>query len=201
MKPFSESCQQNREPILEVLRKELHSQHSSLLEIGSGTGQHAVYFAPEFPHIYWQTSDLEENIEGIKQWLTEYPQPNLPPPIVLDTLHSWPHHTYDIVYSANTTHIMSWEAVRSMFHGLRHCLNPCGKLILYGPFNYQGQYTSPSNAQFDLWLKQRDASSGIRNFENLIELAGASDLTLTQDYTMPVNNRTLVWQRSGSAEN
>ena len=201
MKPFSESCQQNREPILEILRKELHSQHNSLLEIGSGTGQHAVYFAPEFPHIDWQTSDLEENIEGIKQWLTEYPQPNLPPPIVLDTLHSWPQDTYDIVFSANTTHIMSWEAVRCMFHGLRRCLNPRGKLILYGPFNYQGQYTSPSNAQFDQWLKQRDASSGIRNFENLIELAGAAELTLTQDYTMPVNNRILVWQRSGAVGN
>lgn len=194
MKPYAESCDQNRAPILSILKQEIEPQHRSLLEIGSGTGQHAVYFAPEFPTLTWQSSDVTENIPGIRQWLDEFAHANLPPPLILDTLSTWPADQYDLIFSANTTHIMSWQAVVAMFNGIAHCLKPQGKLMLYGPFNYDGQYTSDSNAQFDQWLKRRDPQSGIRDFSELDQLARKSGLKLLNDHTMPVNNRLLVWQ-------
>ncbi len=195
MKPYAESCDQNREPILEVLRP-LLKEARSVLEIGSGTGQHAVYFSPHLPHLTWQTSDLVENHAGINLWLEEKELDNALPPLALDVLKGpWPEQHYGAVFSANTVHIMEWEAVKALFAGVGRVLTSGGLFILYGPFNYGGRYTSESNARFDGWLKARNPQSAIRNFEDLDALAKSAGMLLYADIEMPVNNRTLVWRK------
>ncbi len=195
MKPFAESCQQNRGPILEVLRAEL-TDKARLLEIGSGTGQHAVYFAGEFPQLVWQTSDVAAMHAGIQAWLDEAALVNIMPPLTLDVCgNQWPQASYDAVFSANTAHIMSWPQVRCFINGVGGVLQAGGVFCLYGPFNYNGQYTSDSNARFDAWLKSRDPLSGVRDFEALDELAREAGLVLKRDYAMPANNRMLVWSK------
>ena len=195
MKPYSESCEQNRAPILEVLRIELAGR-SRLLEIGSGTGQHAVYFAPEFPQLSWQTSDRRGMHAGIQAWLDDQGSANILPPLALDVgQDNWPTSLYDAVYSANTVHIMAWPEVEHLFAGVSSVLENRGVFCLYGPFNYGGNYTSPSNASFDQWLKARDPASGIKDFEALQEMAEQVGLELKKDYEMPVNNRTLAWSK------
>ena len=181
MKPFAESCEQNKEPILSVLAEQFsHSQ--KVLEIGSGTGQHAVYFARHLPHLSWQTSDLPENHEGIMQWLDEAGLSNVQPPISLDVnAQSWPVISVDAVFSANTVHIISWDSVEKMFAGISALLEPQGCFCLYGPFNYNGDFTSKSNEDFDHWLKERDPESGIRDFENLVDLAHLHHMRLVHD--------------------
>ena len=195
MKPFSEACEENKAPILEVLLQLFHDART-VLEIGSGTGQHAVHFAAAMPHLIWQTSDLEEHHPGIRAWLREAQLSNLRNPIGLDVGADWPAGEYDGIFSANTTHIISWPEVESMFQGIGRVLKRGGCFALYGPFNYQGGFTSDSNRRFDQWLKSRDPLSGIRDFEALEELATAHHLTLSEDLEMPVNNRILVWRRS-----
>ena len=197
MKPYSESCDQNRGPILAVLREEFIACRD-ILEIGSGTGQHAVYFARLLPHLDWHTSDCREYHTGILAWLEAAGLPNVRPPLALDVhRNTWPAQEYDGVFSANTVHIMGWEKVESMFAGIGHVLARQGSFCLYGPFNYQGHYTSDSNERFDQWLKARDPRSGIRNFEDLDTLARTAGMTLLRDHAMPANNRILVWQKQG----
>jgi cyclopropane fatty-acyl-phospholipid synthase-like methyltransferase len=194
-KPFSESCVENRAPISAVLGPRLASQRS-LLEIGSGTGQHAVYFAADLPHLRWQTSDRVENHGGIRAWLDEAGLPNVAPPLALDVLSDpWPAGPYDAAFSANTAHIMSEAAVAAMFEGMGRVLSPDAPFLLYGPFNYDGRFTSPSNRDFDAWLRHRDPQMGVRDVAWLRELAGAAGLVLDEDVEMPVNNRCLVWRR------
>ena len=194
-KPFAESCVENRVPILDVLRPRL-ADCRRLLEIGSGTGQHAVYFAAELPHIAWQTSDRVENHPGIGAWLQEAALPNVEPPICLDVITDrWPVEPVDAVFSANTAHIMPPAAVEAMFRGVGAILRPGGQFLLYGPFNYDGQFTSSSNASFDGWLKARDPGMGIRDLGWLSGLAAAAGMDLIEDIEMPVNNRTLVWRK------
>jgi cyclopropane fatty-acyl-phospholipid synthase-like methyltransferase len=195
-KPFAESCEQNKQVILEVLQNEFCS-HRQVLEIGSGTGQHAVFFAHHLPQLIWQCSDRSENLAGIQCWLDEAGLANTPAPLELDVLApNWPMLMVDAVFSANAVHIMSWSAVEAMFTGIDNVLETNGRLCLYGPFNYDGRYTSDSNARFDEWLKARDPQSGIRDFEALDQLAGHIGLHLINDHAMPANNRILVWQRS-----
>ncbi len=195
MKQYSEACDQNRDPILAILRNEFAGVQR-VLEIGSGTGQHAVYFARHLPHLDWQTSDLAENHASIRAWIADQGPPNVLPPLPLDVLDGpWPQQHYDGIFSANTTHIMSWPAVRLMFEGIGRVLEPAAVFCLYGPFNYHNRFTSDSNAHFDAWLKQRDPASGIRNFEDLDDLAARHGMRLVNDHEMPVNNRLLVWTR------
>ncbi len=195
MKPFSESCEQNKQPILDVLRKEL-SHCKKLLEIGSGTGQHAVYFGEQFPDLIWQTSDVSETHAGIQLWIDASAQDNILPPLALNVVTDpWPGREYDAVFSANTTHIMSWPAVEKMLRGIGSILLKEGVFCLYGPFNYGGDYTSDSNARFDEWLKARDPESAIRDFEALNQQAENASLKLKNDYAMPANNRLLVWTK------
>ncbi len=195
-KPFSESCVQNRDPILAVLNT-YFSDRSHVLEIGSGTGQHAVYFGAELPHLRWQTADVAQHHTGIQQWLDEAALPNVLPPLVLDVNQTgWRSGRYDAVFSANTLHIMGWPEVEQFFAGVGAVLEPGGVLAVYGPFNYGGRYTSESNARFDVWLKTRDPGSGVRDFEAVDALAHAQGLVLQQDIAMPANNRTLVWRMS-----
>lgn len=193
-KPFAPACERNQGPILEVLR-EYFPDRRRVLEIGSGTGQHAVYFAPAFADAIWQTSDMAENLPGIQQWLDEAALPNLPPPLTLDVTGTWPDARFDAIFSANSLHIMPWMAVEQFFAGVGRVLEPNGILAVYGPFNYHGTYTSDSNRDFDGWLKQRSALSAIRDFEAIDRLASDIGCQLVKDHTMPANNRLLVWRR------
>ena len=195
MKPYSDACDENRDPILAVIRQEF-SGCRTILEIGSGTGQHAVYFARQLPQLTWQPSDIAGNHPGINAWRCEAGLDNLPEPLQLDVSRDdWPAAAYDGVFSANTCHIMSWGEVKAMFRGIGQVLVPGGVLCLYGPFNYHNSYTSDSNARFDAFLKSRDPASGIRNFEDLDSLAASNGMRHRQDHEMPVNNRLLVWSR------
>lgn len=197
-KPYSEACEQNKEPILAVLR-EVFTEPGLILEIGAGTGQHAVHFARALPHLDWQPTDQADYLPGIRQWIAEADLPNLRPPLELDVCSpAWPIAQAAGVFSANTTHIMDWPAVENLFRGVGRVLQPGGAFCLYGPFNYDGRYTSASNAQFDALLKQRDPASGIRDFADLDRLAQDNRLRFQRDYPMPVNNRTLVWVRDAT---
>jgi Protein of unknown function (DUF938) len=188
MRPFSEASERNRAPILALLKR-VFRDRKHVLEIGSGTGQHAAYFAPELPHLVWQASDVAENLPGIRQWVSD------PPPIELDVDGAWPKLDPDAVYSANTCHIMSWPQVERMFDGLGK-IRTLETFCLYGPFNYGGKHTSESNARFDAMLRRNDPASGLRDFEKIVALAEAAGLTLLEDNAMPANNRLLVFQRT-----
>lgn len=199
MKPFAESCEQNRDPILAVLR-EAFADRRRVLEIASGTGQHAVYFAGALPHLNWQTSELPENHAGIHAWLDEACLVNVLPPLALDVnATDWPVATVDAIFNANTVHIIAWPAVQRLFAGIGRVLEVGGIVCMYGPFNYGGQFTSESNARFDVWLKSRDPNSGVRDFEALDRLAEAQGLRLEQDVAMPSNNRILIWRRHSAS--
>ena len=196
MKPYSESCERNQAPILAQLQP-LFATRRHVLEIASGTGQHAVYFGRALPHLTWQTSDLPANHAGICAWLAEAQLANVLPPLALDVNDTvWSVTAVDAVFNANAVHIMSWQSVQRMFEGIARVLQPGGVVCLYGPFNYGGSYTSESNANFDAWLKVRDALSGIRDFEAVNALAAAQGWDLLQDVAMPSNNRLLAWRRS-----
>jgi len=196
LKPFAESSEQNKQPILSVLQR-YFATTGSVLEIGSGTGQHAVYFAAQFPHLNWLATDREEYHAGIRDWMAETQLDNVRGPLLLDVNQmNWPLLNTDAVFSANTVHIMDWSSVENMFAGIGRVLRSQGFFCLYGPFNYQGKFSSESNANFDIWLKARDANSGVRDFEALDKLAGLHDLVLLADHEMPANNRILVWQKA-----
>lgn len=196
MKPFVAACENNRAPILAVLR-DIFQTYRTVLEIGSGTGQHAVYFGAELPHLIWQTSDLPVYHGGIRQWLAEANLANVRAPIALDVNRQpWPALPVDAIYSANTAHIMSWSSVSAMVGGAAAGLNPGGSFVLYGPFNYDGAYTSAGNERFDRFLRTQDPDSGIRDFDALNELASAGGLALAGDHAMPANNRLLAWRKN-----
>ncbi len=195
MKQFSTACERNQSHILAALQTSF-ADRKNVLEIASGTGQHAVFLGRHLPHLTWQTSELLQNHAGINAWRAEAQCPNVLPPIVLD-IHDapWPAMTADAVFNANTVHIVSWTGVVRMFTGIGQLLKAGGVLCLYGPFNYAGEFTSASNAQFDAWLKARDALSGIRDFEAIDQLAQAQGFELMRDVAMPANNRLLVWHK------
>jgi len=196
-KPFSQACENNQQPILEVLQRHL-ADVDHVLEIGSGTGQHAAFFAPHLAHLTWQTSDLAEHHHGIRLWVEDASVDNLMMPLELDvTARPWPIDTTGAVFSANTAHIMSWLVVREFVTGAAGILKEDGVFCLYGPFNYAGRYTSDSNERFDRSLKLRGCGSGIRDFEAVDEIAGAAGLCLVEDNAMPANNRLLVWRKTG----
>jgi cyclopropane fatty-acyl-phospholipid synthase-like methyltransferase len=191
-KPFSQACENNKQPILSHLKTVLQEcQH--VLEIGSGTGQHAVYFAENMPQLIWQCSDRAENIPGIQSWLADTA---LPAPLTLDVGDgNWPTQLYDAIFSANTLHIMSWPEVELFFQKVDAQLKSNALLCIYGPFKYSGEFTSPSNADFELWLKRNNPLSGIRDFEAIRELAMHAGFQLVADHNMPSNNQLLIWQR------
>ena len=196
-KPFLQACENNKRPILEVLARYL-GDVSSLLEIGSGTGQHAVFFAEQLPHLQWRTSDLVENHAAIRQWIDDAKLPNVLAPVALDvTEPHWPIGPVPAVFSANTAHIMAWPVVQAFLQGVGRVLAPGGLFLLYGPFNYEGGYTSESNARFDEWLAQRDPESAIRHFEDVERESRTAGLSLVEDVAMPANNRLLVWRATG----
>jgi cyclopropane fatty-acyl-phospholipid synthase-like methyltransferase len=195
MLPFSEASERNKGPILAVLRDELAGSRD-VMEIGAGTGQHAVHFALELPHLTWQPTDRAEYLAGLAARVAAEGSENLYPPLELDVTHSrWPSVRADVIYSANTLHIMSWSEVEAFLSGVGRVLPDRGLLLIYGPFRYRGQFTSQSNARFDLSLKARDPQSGVRDFEAVDALATAEGLARRADHAMPSNNQLIVWQR------
>ena len=196
MKVFSQSCENNKQPLLEILMPLLDGR-LALLEIGSGSGQHAAFFAPRLPQLRWQTSDVAAHHASIEAWIDGVD--NALAPIALDVDgDSWPQRVYDSAFSANTAHIMHWPTVVHMFQGVAGILDSGGIFALYGPFNYAGAYTSPGNESFDRHLRSGDGGMGIRDLEAVTELAESVGMRLLADHAMPANNRTLVWQRGGT---
>ena len=195
-KPFSQACENNKQPILTKLTQ-VFSNTQQVLEIGSGTGQHAVFFAKHLPHLTWQTSDLAVNHQGIQAWLAESELTNVVNPLVVDLQKPWPKLNLPIdgLYTANTLHIISWPLVAKFFDAIKENIGAKAKVCLYGPFNYQGKFTSQSNANFDQWLKARDPESGIRDIEAILSLANTAGLSLIDDHAMPANNRLLVFEK------
>ncbi|OLF37330.1 methylase [Psychrobacter sp. C 20.9] len=203
--PFSQACENNKQVILDILQNELQG-FTHVLEIGSGTGQHSVYFAPRLPKIQWQTSDVTSNHRHIAAWHHAYPAPNLSLPLAFNLAYdsvpinshlesSRSNNPYDAIFTANTLHIISWALVEKLFALADDALPVDGKLIVYGPFNEHGNYTSAGNQRFDAMLRQGNSDSGIRHKEDIVNLANMHHLTLSRTYAMPANNQLLVFQK------
>ena len=196
MLPFSEACERNKGPILAILRAAFGGL-TGVLEIGSGTGQHAVHFTRHMPQLDWQPTDTAEQLPALAARVAREGPPNLRPPVELDvSWPRWPFAQTDAVFSANTLHIMSWECVEALFLGVGRLLREGGLLAVYGPFRYGGRFTAASNAAFDLDLRSRDPASGVRDFEAVDALARAQGLSLEADHVMPANNQLLLWRAS-----
>jgi len=194
--PFSEACERNKGPIREVLAAHLPAA-GDVLEIGSGTGQHAVYFAAQFPRMNWQPSDTGDYLPGLRARIAAEGAANIAPVIELDVRGAaWPQARFPAVFSANTLHFMSTRAAEGLFRGIGKLLERPGVLIVYGPFKYNGDFTAPSNARFDDWLKSTDPERGVRDFEWVNGLAEQAGLYLSADIAMPANNQCLVWHKT-----
>lgn len=192
---FSLACERNKYPILEVLRTFMSAGHR-VLEVGSGTGQHAVFFGANFPQASWQPAEISEHLPGLRVRLRSEAADNVLAALNLDVrMDPWPVSEFDVVFSANTLHFMSADCVRNFFRGVQQVLQPDGYLLVYGPFNYAGEFTSASNADFDVWLRESDPGRSIKDFEWVCELASAHDLQLLSDTEMPANNRSLLWRK------
>lgn len=194
--PFSSAAERNKQPILERLQEVL-GERNSALEIGSGTAQHVLHFAEALSQVVWQPSNLPEILEQTQKGLEGFSFLNILEPIALDVAHqNWPKDAYDIVYTANTCHIMAWESVIKMFEGVGRCLGNNGLFCVYGPFNYDGQFTSDSNREFDGRLKESVPTQGIRDQEKVVWLGKKNGLELQHDFEMPANNRFLVFLKT-----
>ncbi len=199
MHNFSPSCERNQQAIFEALSPWLQ-RVSSVLEIGSGSGQHAFHFCQQLPSLTWQCTDRGEYLAGLKANIEQQNSlefsSQFSPAIELDVCGLWPEQSYDMIYTANSLHIMSWQSVQSLMQNLATCLNEGAFFCCYGPFKYAGEFTSPSNANFEMWLKDRNPKSGIRDFEALETQANAQQLQLVRDIKMPANNQLLIWQKT-----
>jgi hypothetical protein len=193
-RPYSAACERNRDPILGVLR-EFFADRRRVIEIGSGTGQHAAHFAAALPALEWQASDRAGNLAGIRAWLDEAALPNTPAPLELDVAAAWPAGPWDALFSANTLHIMDWAEVERFFAALPGETTRDAKLAIYGPFNVDGRCTSDSNAAFDASLKARAPHMGLRDVAAVDALARAAGFVHVDDIALPANNRILLWQR------
>lgn len=195
VKSFSQACENNKNPIFDVLGKKLVNV-STLLEIGSGTGQHAIFFTEKLTHLTWQTSDQGEYFPQLQQLIGTYNSPRVPAPLKLDVSQDkWPVENCEVIFTANSLHIMPWFCVNKLFSGVGTYLRQGGDFYIYGPFNYQGEFTSASNQSFDLRLKESASHRGIRHFEDIKQLADAALLELINDYFMPSNNRLLHFRK------
>ena len=192
--PFSQASENNRLPILEILRRHLAGR-KTLLEIGGGTGQHAAFFAAQFPGLIWQSSDIPASVDMLNLRIAHAGLANLPLAFGLDVNENdWHCDRYQAAFTANSLHIMSEGSVENLFAGIIDHIEEGGLLLVYGPFKYHGEFTTGSNARFDVWLKQRDSVSGIREFEWVNDLAENAGFRLLEDNAMPANNQLIVWQ-------
>ncbi|HEC12714.1 MAG TPA: DUF938 domain-containing protein [Acidiferrobacteraceae bacterium] len=195
MKQYTPACDRNSEHILSVL-KSIFIHPGKVLEIGSGTGQHAVYFSRGLPHLSWIPSDVPDQLDSITAWRDEADHDNLQAPVGLDLFDThWPVEQVDHIVCINTIHIVPWKAVEHLFAGVARVLNQGGFLYVYGPYRYSDRPLEPSNEKFDLWLKERDPRSGIRDIGAVDALAKTSGLKLVGDQSMPANNRSIWWHK------
>ena len=172
-------------------------EQAHVLEVGSGTGQHAVHFALAMPWLVWQPSEVADAMPALRKRIFNEGPSNLRAPVVIDVTETpWDVRTVDGVFTANTLHIMHWPQVEAFFAGLPAVAKPGTVLAVYGPFRYGGQFTTASNASFDEMLRTRDPESGIRDFERVDALARGAGFTLAADHPMPANNQTIVWKRT-----
>mgnify|MGYP000447856072 CR=1 FL=1 len=192
-KNFAPSCERNQTYILSVLQQYLQGR-KTVLEIGSYSGQHALYLTKCLPSLVWQPTDIKRYIGDLSENLEPHLSEQLLSPKLLDVSHSgsWSSQNYDVMFTANTLHIMSWSSVIAFFSLAARVMKLSGMLFIYGPFNYHGEFTAPSNAEFDVWLKVRDAESGIRDFEAIQAQAMLNGLSVVEDISMPANNRMLI---------
>lgn len=192
---FAPASERNREPIREVLAQELPDA-GDVLEIASGTGMHAVWFARAFPGVRWQPTDLNEAaLESIEAWRTHEGLENLLTPLRLDVTAPWPVERADAIFNANMIHISPFACTEALLEGAGRVLSPGGPLCLYGPFKVDGAHTAESNARFDESLRSRDPSWGVRDLETIVALAEKNGLALSARHAMPANNQTLVLRR------
>lgn len=191
---FSPASENNKHAILTHLT-DILADTTELLEIGSGSGQHAIFFAERLPNLTWQTSELADAVAALKYNVKHYAPDNVLTPVLLDVCnHPWPILQTSAIYTANTLHIMPWISVVQLFRGVGEVLLQQGLLCIYGPFKYEGKFTTPSNADFDQWLKHGNPQSGIRDFEAVNRLAIDQGLSLLCDYPMPANNQLLIFK-------
>jgi SAM-dependent methyltransferase len=196
VKQTAQSCERNKDFILPVLQEVLPPA-GMVLEIGSGTGQHAAYFAPRLPGRIWQPSDLAANHASIRAWAAETAAPNLCDPLLLDLLvDRWPIEEADAIVCINTVHIVSWTGVEKLFAGAGRILAPGGVMYVYGAYRYATRPLESSNEDFDRWLKARDPASGVRDFEAVAALAARNGFMLVGDRAMPGNNRSIWWGKT-----
>lgn len=196
-KPFSAAAERNHKFISAVLRQIL-TDNGVILEIGSGTGQHAAYLAKDFPAYQWQPTDLQERLDDINKWVAESGASNVLPARVLDLGNeNWPVESADAILCINTIHIVAWPLVENLFRGAGRVLKPGRVMYVYGPYEYSDRPLEPTNAEFNEWLKMRDPKSGIRKFDEVNRLAKENGLVLEGDEAMPSNNRS-IWWRKGS---
>lgn len=194
-KPYALSCDKNSAPILEVLKDYLPGHHA-LLEVGAGTGQHAVFMAPHFKELTWTLADLQDRHEGIQMWLKDFPRANVEGPVEYEVgKDPLPEGDFDVVFTANTLHIMPWSLCLQLFDDLSVLKND-SLFIVYGAFNYEGKYTSESNENFDKWIKGKFPGGGIRDFEKIEEELRSRRFSLVKDHEMPANNRMLIFQKA-----
>jgi SAM-dependent methyltransferase len=199
MLPHSDACERNKDPILAVLR-DAFADCKHVLEIGSGTGQHAVHFALAMPWLVWQPSEVAGEMAGLRKRVFNEGPKNLRAPVAIDVAEQpWDVRMVDGIFTANTLHIMHWPRVVAFFAGLPAVAKAGAVLAVYGPFRYGGRYTSPSNEDFDRMLQARDPESGIRDFDDVDALARAAGFGLRADHAMPANNQTLVWAMDSAA--
>ncbi len=193
----SESAQRNRAPLRDALAAHLPAT-GALLEIAAGSGEHAVFLAPAFPGLRWQPTDRDPAaVASIAAWIAAEPAANLVPPLLLDVADGrWPGGPYDAILCANMIHISPWSATEALFRGASEALRSGGRLVTYGAYKVGGQHTAPSNAAFDLWLRDRDPAWGVRDIEAVDELARANGLAPGPRTQMPANNLLLRFDRA-----
>ena len=193
--PYSAACERNQAPILQVISPYLEKA-TSVLEVGTGTAQHALYFAQRYPNLRWQTADQSHYLPGINAQLLNARLDNVSVPIELDVNQkNWGFNgqAFDVIYTSNTLHIMSIEDVNAFFNGLSAVAQKETILIIYGPFKYSGAFTSESNQEFDQSLRERGEGSCIKEFNEIERLANQQGFKLLNDYAMPANNQCLIW--------
>lgn len=194
---FAPATERNREPILAVLRRVLPSS-GLLLEVASGTGEHTVFFAQNFPSLRFQPSDVDPGaLSSINAWIEHCKLPNVLAPLVLDAASApWPIASADVIFNANMIHISPWETCLGLMQGASRILSPEGLLYLYGPFQVGGVHISTSNEKFDQSLRAQNPSWGVRNLEDVVAVAQKNQLSLQEKITMPANNFSLIFRRS-----
>jgi cyclopropane fatty-acyl-phospholipid synthase-like methyltransferase len=194
MKPYSEACLRNQEPIYQILSN-WFKKPGTVLEIGCGTGQHAVYMSERLSHLQWQPSDLEEAIEGARLWIEEAGLNNLRSPMMLDLSSDTSDiPRFDYIFTANTVHFVVWKKVENLFNIASRHLNENGLFAIYGPFNFNKAFTSEGNARLDQWLKSFNPQVGIKDLDDIVQLAKTQSFRLEERCDMPANNMMLLFR-------